>query len=114
MAGVFTDRFSSVRLPCQSQATQMVHSVGSSARPICTVIALIRVYRGFMQRGSTALMWAALNGHSEIVEVLLQYGARIHLQDHVRRGEGHRGMVMESIGTALEPIFCELATCQIT
>lgn len=36
-----------------------------------------------MQHGMTALMMACEFGHDTIVEVLLRYGARVDLQDHV-------------------------------
>lgn len=37
------------------------------------------------QDGMTALMMAALGGHSDVVEVLLQHHADVRLQDEVRR-----------------------------
>ena len=35
------------------------------------------------QDGHTALMWAALRGHSETVRVLVQHGADLNVQDKV-------------------------------
>ena len=72
-----------------------VHFCGLECRPMWPIRVAIgtrRVHPCCMQRGATALMWATLNGHSEIVEVLLKHGARVYLQDHVRQGEGgHTG-----------------------
>ena len=35
------------------------------------------------QNGDSALMVAALDGHSNVVETLLQHGARVNVQDVV-------------------------------
>ena len=35
------------------------------------------------QNGRTALMYAAQNGHSNVVETLLQHGASVHMQSLV-------------------------------
>lgn len=37
-----------------------------------------------LQRGWTALMSASKNGHANVVEILLQYGASMDMQDEVR------------------------------
>ena len=37
----------------------------------------------FCQRGATSLMLASDNGHVEVVDKLLQHGARVDLQDEV-------------------------------
>ena len=43
----------------------------------------VHTYVYYTQYGSTALMWAALNGHSETVHVLVQLGADLNVQDKV-------------------------------
>ena len=35
------------------------------------------------QNGATSLMFASRNGHVEVVDKLLQHGARVDLQDEV-------------------------------
>ena len=36
--------------------------------------------------GRTALAWAALKGHGEVVDMLLKAGANLHIQDTVMHG----------------------------
>ena len=42
-----------------------------------------------MQRGFTALIWAADNGHLDIAKLLIDRGAQTDIQNEVGSGEGH-------------------------
>lgn len=55
----------------------------------------------FAQNGWTALIWAADNGHLEVVEVLLQAGVDVNIQDKVHC----RGFIAEPIR---QNLFCTL------
>ena len=37
----------------------------------------------FLQNGQTPLMYAAQNGHNEVVKILVQHGAGVDMQDVV-------------------------------
>lgn len=37
----------------------------------------------YQQDGDTALHWAAMNGHTDIVTILLEYNADVHIKDNV-------------------------------
>jgi ankyrin repeat protein len=47
-----------------------------------------------LQKGRTALIWAAVNGHTEVVKALIEKGADMNAKEGVRhtysvsRGEG--------------------------
>ena len=40
-------------------------------------------YIHYLQSERTALLWASINGHNKVVEVLLTYGANIEAKDDV-------------------------------
>jgi ankyrin repeat protein len=50
------------------------------------------------QVGRTALIWAAMNGHTEVVKALIEKGADMNAEEWVRltysvnRGEGANGL----------------------
>ena len=59
------------------------------------------------RRGSTALCIAASHGHSEIIRVLLQYGAQLESQDKV-----FAAAVASSL--LLPPLASDISTCAVS
>ena len=49
----------------------------------CTCIVIIMLLVNMLQMSRTALHWAAINGHQEVVKVLVNHGANTQLQDKV-------------------------------
>ena len=60
-------------------------SLRMRARGLITITCLMMHHDNhYMQRGDSALMWAAYNGHAEVVQQMVKAGANLNLQNIVR------------------------------
>lgn len=63
-----------------------MYVLGHSPHAVALVPMILSLYICILQNGWTALMCSSKKGHREVVEILLQHGTNVDMQEEVRRG----------------------------